>query len=124
MRAPILILALLVGCGDGARPSSSGELTLAWTAAGLAPGKFAPVEAKGLAGTCQAGEVSGLEVTVCEHADAAAAQAQQEPGLAVVGAATGAAVAEGKLLVVVADRRGQDPDGKKIDKLTRALRGR
>jgi hypothetical protein len=116
-------LILFVAACDSGPPSTTSGLVDRWRSAELAPGPFAKADPIG-GGSCTRGEVSGVEVTVCEHKDAAAAKAAESAGLAVVGSATGAAIAEGPLLVVVADRKNADPDGKKIDKLTRAMRGK
>jgi hypothetical protein len=84
-----------------------------------------PVEVAALSGgTCKRGEVSGVEVTLCEYPDAARAKKLESVALDLVGDTTGSALAEGKLLLVVADRKSVDKDGKRIDTITRAFRGR
>ena len=94
-------------------------------AAGLQPGSLVPVEVAALSGgTCKRGEVSGVELTLCEYPDPARAKKLEPVALDLVGETTGAALAEGKLLLVVADRKNVDKDGKRIDTITRAFRGR
>jgi hypothetical protein len=125
-----MLLALVVasGCGGGkkkAAPAGSVDgLMSRLSAAGLAPNKLTAVEVPTLAGgKCQRGDVSGVEMTVCDYADAAKAKGAESQGLSLVGDNTGASLASGSMLLVVADRKGIDKDGKKIDQITRAFRG-
>jgi hypothetical protein len=124
----LFALAVAPGCGGGkkgAAPAGSAEgLMTRLTAAGLAPGKLAPIELPALVGgKCQRGDVSGVEMTVCDYPDAARAKAAEAQGLGLVGDNTGASLASGSMLLVVADRKNVDKDGKKIDQITRAFRG-
>ncbi len=126
----LLVLCALAGCDGesgkpGAPPSSVDGFVAAMTKAGLAPGKLVPLADEDVGGAkCRRGDVGGVETTVCEFDDASRAKRHEGEGLDLVGDATGAALAEGKLLLVVADRRGVDKDGKRIDAITRAFRGR
>jgi len=125
----LVMAAFVSGCGSGKQaagtPASSVDgLVAQLKSAGLTPGPFAPVEMPALgAGKCQRGDVSGVELTVCSYADAAQAKKAESAGLGLVGDNTGASLAQGALLLVVADRKNVDKDGKKIDQVTRALRG-
>jgi hypothetical protein len=124
----LVLAAFVAGCGSGKKagvPASSADgLVAQLKSAGLTPGPFAPVEMAALgAGKCQRGDVSGVELTVCTYADAAQAKKAESAGLGLVGDNTGASLAQGALLLVVADRKNVDKDGKKIDQITRALRG-
>ncbi len=124
MRRIVLALILVAGC-DGSGSGPTGELVSAWKKAGLDPSGFSTVEGKALGGgTCQAGKVSGVDTTVCEYADADAARKAEPAGLAHVGDTTGAALTQGKLLLVVADRGKADPNGKAIKQIAAAFRNR
>jgi serine/threonine protein kinase len=129
----LLVVVLLAsrGCGDdkdkqaGASPASFGDLEDGWKAAGLTPGGFAPVDGQAFGnGQCKTGAVNGLDVTVCEYPSNPLAEVARPSGLAVVGAATGAAVVAGKRMLVVADRKKTDPSGRSIDKLIKVFEGK
>ncbi len=128
----LLVVVLLAsrGCGDdkdkgGATPASFGDLEDGWKAAGLSPGGFAPIDGQALGnGQCKAGAVNGLDVTVCEYAGPELAQVAKPSGLAVIGAATGAAIVSGKRMLVVADRKKADPSGRSIDKIIKVFSGK
>jgi hypothetical protein len=125
-------LALAASCSTSehgtasAKPVTSADaFVVKLVAAGLQPGTFTPAEVVALSGgSCKRGEVSSVEVTLCEYGDPTRAKQLEAIGLDTVGDTTGASLAEGKLLLVVADRKGVDKDGKKIDAITRAFRGR
>jgi hypothetical protein len=125
----LVAATFVVGCSKdkksaGAPASSVDGLLTQLKSAGLSPGPFAPVEVPTLgSGKCQRGDVSGVEVTVCTYAEAAQAKKAAAAGLGLVGDNTGASLDQGTLLLVVADRKNVDKDGKKIDQITRALRG-
>jgi hypothetical protein len=125
----LVAAAFVAGCGGDKKPTgkpatSVDGLIAQLKSAGLQTGDFAPAEVGPLApGKCERGDVSGVEVTVCAYADAGKAKQAESAGLALVGDNTGASLAQGALLLVVADRKGVDKDGKKIDQITRALRG-
>ena len=121
MRRLVAILLLAAACGGKKADGVSGAVE-AWKKAGLEASAFSKVEGGDLGGACQVGVVGGLDVTLCEYADASAAKASEEKGLAIVGDATGASLASGKLLLVVADRRKADPSGKKLNQLTQTFR--
>jgi hypothetical protein len=125
-RVLLFVLAVLVpACGSSAPPGAAGEVVAAWKKAGLDVSDFAAADGKALGATsCFAGKVAGVEATVCELADADAAKRAEKPALAQVGDATGAALAQGRLLLVVADRAKADPTGKKIKDIAAAFRNR
>jgi hypothetical protein len=118
---------LLPACGDDAPsgpPSSADAFFAALRKKGLEVGDIAPVQVDTLdSAACRRASVSGIELTLCEYDDASRAKKHEAAGLALVGDTTGASLAQGKLLLVVADRQGVDKDGKRIDAITRALRG-
>ena len=119
MRVALLLLGLLA---SACSKSSDPAVVAAWKKEGLQTTEMQKIEDKQLGGSCRAGLVGGLEVTLCEYADESAAKAAEEKGLALIGEATGASLAEGKWLLVVADRRRLDPDGKTLNQITRAFR--
>ena len=125
-RAAIVALMLVAGaaCGKGDPSGPTGDVISAWQRAGLEPTAFEPVDAKALGGTCRAGKVKGIETTVCEFPDAAAAKRAEVTALAQVGEATGAAIAQGRVLLVVADRARTDPNGKSIKEIAKVFRNR
>ena len=125
MRAATILAAALAlaACGKGSAPSDRDGVTAAWTKAGLtvsAMSAAAPIAG----GDCRAGTVSGVDVTLCSFKDDKAAAAAQDAGLAAIGTVTGAAIAHGSMLVVVADPRKADPSGRTIDQVTKIFRGR
>ena len=128
----LLVVVLLAsrGCGGdkdkkGDGPATVADLEQGWKTAGLSPGGFAPVDGQALGnGQCQSGAVNGLDVTVCAYPTPEAATAARGSGLAAVGSATGAAVVEGKRMLVVADRKKADASGRSIDKLIKVFQGK
>ena len=119
----LVTVALAAGCGDAAPPGGPSAVFDAWKRAGLTVSTL--TSSTPLAGgECRAGNANGVEVTLCTYADDKAATGAQPAGLAVVGDATGASLAQGTMLLVVADRRKTDPTGKTINQLTKVFRGR
>ena len=119
----LVLLAFVAACGKG-DGGATAELVAAWQAAGLEPSAFRSVDAKALGGFCRAGTVKGIEAIVCEYDDADRAKHAEPGGLAQVGDATGAAVAQGKLLLVLADRTRSDPSGKNIKEIAKVFKNR
>jgi hypothetical protein len=116
-----LSLAAL-GCEQAPSAASSDSIVAVWKDKGLEPGGFADVDGSKLGGgKCRAGSVAALEATLCEYADATAAKNAEAAGLAAVGEATGVALARGKLLLVLADRRSADPNGRKMNQAAKAF---
>src|SRR5262249_47484648 len=66
---------------------------------------------------CQSGSVEGIDVLLCNFASPAEAKAAEDAGLAWIGPATGASQARGTALVVLADRKKSDPNGRMINRL-------
>ena len=66
---------------------------------------------------CAAGTVNKLDVLVCTFASETEAKAAEDNGLKWVGDTTGASKALGEMLIVVADRKKVDPQGKVINDL-------
>ncbi|HEX4421229.1 MAG TPA: hypothetical protein VH165_25115 [Kofleriaceae bacterium] len=88
----------------------------AWKADKLVPAGLTPV-AVPVGKDCQTGTVEGIEVLLCNFGTPADAKAAEQPGLAWIGQVTGSSQAHGSTLVVIADRRKADPNGKKINRL-------
>ncbi|HEY0991866.1 MAG TPA: hypothetical protein VGD80_32670, partial [Kofleriaceae bacterium] len=66
---------------------------------------------------CQSGTIEGIDVLLCNFGSADEARAAEDGGLAWVGQATGASQAHGAALVVLADRKKADPNGRTINRL-------
>jgi len=120
-RIALLSILFAAACGNS---GPAGDFTNAWKLAGLDPQGFNSVDAKNLGGKCQAGKVSGVDTTLCEYETADAAKQAEAAGLAQVGDTTGASLAQGKYLLVLADRGRADPNGKKIRDIAAAFRNR
>jgi hypothetical protein len=67
---------------------------------------------------------SGVDVTLCEYADAAQAKAAEAAGISAIGETTGVSLSSGPLLLVLADRRKADPSGRSIHSLVRVFHER
>jgi len=109
---------LVIACG---KDKSVSHMLQAWKAAGLEPSQFEKADTK-LGGTCQKGQVNGVETLLCEFKDASAAKEAEVKGLELVGETTGASLAKGRMLLVVADRKNADPNGKHIQQITKTFR--
>ena len=119
--------ALASACGGDstAKPTNTEQVIAAWKAADLGDVDLKPMEKPPLGkGDCQQGKVKGIETTLCVYEDEAAARAAQKAGLKYVGEKTGAALASGAMLLVVADRGDSDPEGRTINTLTKTFLGR
>ena len=105
----------------GASGAAVDPVIAAWKQAGLQVGELK--DDKPIAGGhCRAGQASGLDIEICDYADAAAAKKAETDGLALVGETTGLAIAEGTRLLVVADRGKADVNGKRMNDLARTFR--
>jgi hypothetical protein len=127
-RAALLLLALaLAACSKDAKSNpgtgkAEDAMVAAWKKAGLDVSAFTDVDGKKYAAqACRGGTVGGVDVVLCSYDTGEDAKAAEDPGLAGVGDATGAALAHGSRLLVVADRRKADPTGRSIDAITRAF---
>ncbi len=128
-------LSLLAACGkDDAQAAGKGKgpapddeaLIAAWKKASLEVSAFTVADAAAYsAQSCRAGTVGGVDVTVCSYDTGEDAAAAQDPALALLekgGASTASALARGKKLLVVADKRKADPSGRTINAITAAFR--
>jgi hypothetical protein len=135
MRKLVLLVMMIAACGkDDASASGSGgsaggapaagnkgpreTLVETWKANGLAPSAFAPANVA-FGKDCATGTVNNVDVLVCVFGSAAEAKAAAEQGNGWIGetAMTGASQAHGSLLVVAADRKKADANGKTIQNL-------
>ncbi|AKF85399.1 hypothetical protein MFUL124B02_11770 [Myxococcus fulvus 124B02] len=107
-------LLWVAGCSSGVD-----DVVAAWKAAGESPSAFADVGEKLPGGKCQAGKVSGLDATLCVFEDAQRAQQAEEAGWKLVGDSVGAAAVSGKMLLVVADPKKEDPSGRRLNALVK-----
>ena len=134
MRGAMLALALAgAACGKAepdkaasdkaAAPATPRDAVIAaWTADKLAPSGWA-VAAVAFAKDCRAGTVAELDVLLCNFATPADAKAAQDAGNGWIGSATGASQAHGAVLIVVADRKKADPNGRTINRLMKLAPG-
>lgn len=126
MERLVLIAALaLTACSKGGGDGALSGAVEAWQKAGLETSTFAPVDGKAFGdATCKAGTIRGVATTVCEYKGADDAKRAEPAGLAQVRDATGLALAEGKLLLVLVDRDRKDPNGKTMNEIARTFRNR
>jgi hypothetical protein len=126
MRRVLLVIALFATACGSDKPTGSADAVLAgWTEAGLEPASF--TDGKSLAGgKCRQGSVSAMETILCEFPDENAAKKAEADGLAFVGSDmnAGVSLAQGKLLLVVADRKSTDPNGKRLNQIAKTFRAR
>jgi len=118
--AAVAIAALAAsGCSN---PQES--ITRAWSEKGHAVSELKPAE-KGLPeGKCSAAVVDGLDVTLCEFGDAEAAKKAEEAGFDLVGKVVGSSIAAGKLVLVIADTKKEDPSARRMNELVKLFRER
>jgi len=83
---------------------------------------FAPDVSGKLGNACNAGTVNGVDVVLCQFADAKAATAAESAALTWIDQATGAALANGEWQLVVVDRNNADPSGRTINAVAKAFR--
>lgn len=136
------LLGLAVACGgdDKPAPTPRDAVLEAWKADKLIPSAMTPATVA-FAKDCLAGSIEGsdersegsagagspggaagkaprgIELLLCSFPTPAEAKAAEGPGLAWVGAATGASQARGAVLIVIADRQKADPSGRTINRL-------
>ena len=131
------VLALLAACGDdkadgngkaseAKAPQGADAVLEAWKKAGLTVSAFDPADGSKYGdGECRSGTVSGVDAVLCEYGSEDAAKAAQAKGLEVVGTAkSGTALVVRDVMLVLADRRDADPQGKTINQATKIFRGR
>jgi len=110
-------LGALGACGKGDKSSSPRDAVIdAWKADKLEPSALTAAQVA-FGKDCQSSTVEGIDVLLCNFASPAEAKAAEDPGLAWVGSATGASQARGAALIVLADRKKSDPNGRTINRL-------
>jgi len=109
-------MLLGAGCSSGVD-----DVLDAWRAAGESPSAFTEVGEKLPGGKCRAGKVSGLDATVCVFESTETARKAEEASWALVGNAAGAASVSGKMVLVIADPRKEDPTGRRINALVKTF---
>lgn len=119
----VAALALAVGCGKGDKPASPRDAVIeAWKADKLAPPALTAAQVA-VGKDCQSGTIEGIELLLCNFASPAEAKAAEDAGLAWVGSTTGASQARGAALIVLADRKKADPNGRMINRLLKLAPG-
>ena len=117
MKRLILIAVALVGCHKAkSGPTSRDGVIDAWKKGGLQPSEFTAAKSD-LGKDCASGTVNKLDVLVCTYPTDKEAKAAEDAGLKWVGDTTGASRAQGDVLIVVADRKKADPNGKTINQI-------
>jgi hypothetical protein len=123
-----LALALLwplAACEEEPDAASSVVIN-SWLQQGLGPADFQKLDGKALGkdAMCKQSKLKGLETTLCQYPDPAAASAARPAGLAHVGEVTGVALPVGNLLLIVADRDKADPSGRAINEIVTIFRAK
>lgn len=118
MRRLLLITVALVACSkDGPTGATSrDEVIASWKKGGLEPSAFTAAKVD-VGSDCASGTVNKIDALVCTFKSPQDAKAAEDKGLAWVGDHTGAAKAQGEMLIVVADRRKVDPSGRTLNQL-------
>lgn len=115
--AALLALAACSKEGGGDKPAGPRDAVIAaWKADKLTPSAMAPATVA-FGKDCQSGTVESLDVLVCNFASPAEAKAAEDQGLGWIGSATGASQVHGSALIVLADRKKADPNGRMINRL-------
>ncbi len=128
----VVISFALVACsksgakhGSPTPPGNADQVIAAWQKGGLDTSGLKDADGAKLGlgdAKCQAGAIDGLETTLCEYPTAAAAKEAVPKGAALVGQTTGTSLAEGKVLLVLANRKNIDHDGKQLNKIAQTFR--
>ena len=120
MRTLLLViasLAVLAACSKDDKPATPRDKVLdAWKGDKLEPSAMAAAQVA-FGKDCQGGTVESIDVLLCNFASPAEAKAAEDAGLAWVGQATGASQARGAALIVLADRKKSDPNGRTVNRL-------
>src|SRR5690242_16138463 len=116
MRKLLLITIVAAACSKEKGATSRDGVVEAWKKGGLEPSAL--TAAKTSVGTdCASGTVSKLDVLVCTFKSEKEAKEAEDKGLEWVGDNTGASKAQGEMLIVVADRKKVDAQGKVINQV-------
>jgi hypothetical protein len=112
-------IAILIGACGKAAPEGSGardQVLELWKKGGLDVSTFSPL-ASGVGKDCASGTINKVDVLVCNFATADAAKQANDGGLQWIGDTTGASQVRGTLIIVAADRRKADPNGRTINQI-------
>ncbi len=122
MRRFIVLTLALAACSKaGDKPTGPRDAVIAaWKADKLTPSAMTPATVA-FGKDCQSGTVENLDVLVCSFASPAEAKAAEDQGLTWIGAVTGASQAHGSALIVLADRKKADPNGRTINRLMKLV---
>ena len=118
---PRLLIALAVivtaACSKEEKGATSRDgVIAAWKKGGLEPSALTAAKTS-VGNDCANGTVNKIDVLVCKFASAKEAKEAEDKGLEWVGDTTGASKAQGEMLIVVADRKKVDPQGKTLNQL-------
>lgn len=120
MRSALIICAALAAVSacskDKKGVSSKDGVVEAWKKGGLEPSKLEPTKSD-IGKDCAKGTVNKLDVLVCEFPSEKDAAAAEDAGLAWIGDTSGVSKAVDKMLIVVADRKKADVNGKVMNQL-------
>jgi hypothetical protein len=117
MRTWLLIAITAFACSkDGGGATSRDGVAAAWKKGGLEASAFTAAKVD-VGSDCASSTVSKLDVLVCTFKSEKEAKEAEDKGLKWVGDHTGAAKAQGAVLIVVADRKKVDPNGKVINQV-------
>lgn len=115
--ALVIAIVISAACGkDNQGATSRDGVVAAWKKGGLETSELKAAKTD-VGKDCATGTVNKLDVLVCTFLNEADAKAAEDKGLQWVGDTTGASKALGEMLVVVADRKKVDPNGKVINQL-------
>jgi hypothetical protein len=108
----------LAACGKGADKAATPRDAVldAWKAGTIAPSGMTAATVT-FAKDCQSGTVENLDLLLCNFATPDEAKAAEPQGEVWIAKATGSSQAHGAALIVLADRRKADPNGRTINKL-------
>ncbi|HEU4616181.1 MAG TPA: hypothetical protein VFS15_28985 [Kofleriaceae bacterium] len=112
----VIAIAALAACSKGKGATSRDGVVAAWKKGGLEPSALTAAKTD-VGSDCVSGTVNKLDVLVCTFKSAKEAKDAEDGGLAWVGNNTGASRAQGEILIVVADRKKVDPQGKVINQV-------
>jgi hypothetical protein len=117
MRTCLLIALALAACSkDKGGATSQDGVAAAWKKGGLEASPFTAAKVD-VGPDCSSSTVNKLDVLVCTFKSEKEAKEAEDKGLKWVGDNTGAAKAQGSVLIVVADRKKVDPNGKVINQV-------
>jgi len=106
-----LVIALVACSKDGKGATSRDGVIAAWKKGGFEPSAFTAAKTS-IGKDCATGTVEKLEVMLCSFGSEKEAADAEAGSYEWIGNATGVAKVQGKMLIVVADRKKADVNGK------------